>query len=118
MTKHGPVGEERNPVVWWLLSMVCFIVGFYWIYKVWTEIAEFTKKEEIDPTMKVVFMLIPILNIITLYQMYDEIAKMEESVGISEEERLNPIVNLLLTCVLGIGYIFAQQHLNTIWEKA
>jgi hypothetical protein len=117
MAKHGAVGEERNPVVWWLLCMVCFIVSFVWILKVWGEIAEFTKKE-ISPGLKLVFMLIPILNIITMYQMYAEIAGMEEMVGIPEEERLNPILNLILTCILGLGIIFAQQHLNKVWEKA
>ena len=68
MVKHGAVGEERNPVVWWLLCIVCFIVEFVWMFKVWSEIAEFTKKE-INPTIKLVFMFIPILNIITIYQM-------------------------------------------------
>lgn len=114
---YGPVGEERNSVVWWLLSMVCAIVIYVWIFKVWSEIAAFTKKD-ISPGMKLVFMFIPILNIITLYQMYAEIAEMEEMVGIPESERLNPIVNLILTCIAGIGYIMAQNHLNAIWEKA
>ena len=45
MAKHGTVGEERNPVVWWILCIVCFIVEFVWIFKVWTEIAGFTNKE-------------------------------------------------------------------------
>jgi len=117
MAKHGAVGEERNPVVWWLLCIVCFIVEFVWILKVWTEIAEFTKKE-ISPGMKLLFMFIPILNIITIYQMNAEIAEMEGMVGIPEEERLNPIVNLILMCVFGLGIMFAQQHLNAIWEKA
>ncbi|MFO8051983.1 MAG: hypothetical protein R6V01_09865 [Thermoplasmatota archaeon] len=91
---------------------------YVWIFKVWTEIAEFTKKD-ISPGTKLIFMFIPILNLITLYQMYDEIAQMEEMVGIPEDERLNPIVNLLLTCIVfGIGIIFAQNHLNEIWAKA
>jgi len=117
MAKHGSVGEERNPVVWWLLCMVCFIVEFVWILKVWTEIAAFTNKE-ISPGLKLLFMFIPILNIITIYQMYAEIAGMEETVGIPEGERLNPILNLILTCVFGLGILFAQQHLNNVWAKA
>ncbi|MFW3146689.1 MAG: hypothetical protein ACMUIE_07760 [Thermoplasmatota archaeon] len=114
---HGPVGEERSGVVWWLLSILCFIIELVWLHKVWSEIAAFTK-EDINPTVKVVFMFIPILNIITLYQMYAKIAEMEGMVGIPEGERLNPIVNLILTCIAGIGIIFAQNHLNTVWEKA
>lgn len=116
-SKHGPVGEERSPVVWWLLCIVCCIIEYVWIFKVWTEIADFTKKD-ISPGVKLLFMFIPILNIITFYQMYAEIAEMEEMVGVREEDRLNPILNLLLTCVMGIGVIFAQQHLNDVWAKA
>ena len=115
----GQVGEERGPVKWWLLSICCLIPGFMWIHKVWTEIKNFTGNEEINPTTKTIFMIIPILSIITMYNMYKEIAEMQGTVGIPEDDRLNPVVNLILSMVVaGIGIIFAQKALNAIWEKA
>ncbi|MGA1873614.1 MAG: hypothetical protein ACMUHY_08065 [Thermoplasmatota archaeon] len=116
MVKHGTPGVERNPVVWWILS-ICVVVNIIWIYRVWTEIASFTKKD-IKPILKTVLMLVPILNLVILYQMFSEISEMEEMVGIPEEERLNPVVNLLMCLVLLLGIMFAQKHLNSIWEKA
>jgi membrane protein insertase Oxa1/YidC/SpoIIIJ len=83
----------------------------------WKEIAEFTKKD-INPIVKVVLMFIPIVNIYMIYTLYKEINEMEAMVGIPEGDRLNPIVNLILTCIAGIGMIFAQNHMNAVWKKA
>jgi hypothetical protein len=116
MVKHGTPGVERNPVVWWLLGL-CFIVDIIWIYRVWSEIAAFTQKD-IKPILKTVLMLVPILNIVILYQMFAEISDMEEMVGIPEDENLNPILNLLFCLVFLLGIFFAQKHLNRIWERA
>jgi len=116
MVKYGRVGKERNPFVWWVLGM-CFVVDFVWFYRAWKEIAEFTRKE-INPVLKTIFMAIPVLNLITAYQMFREISGMEYMVGIPEEKRLNPVVTLLLCIVFGIGLIFAQKHLNDIWGAA
>lgn len=115
--KYGPVGEERNPVVWWLLSVVCFVVSFVWVYKTWTEIAEFTKKD-IDPVKKVLLMLIPYIGVVIFYQMFEEIAEMEKMVGIDEEDRLNPMQNILMCCLFGISINYAQEHLNEVWDNA
>ena len=116
MVKHGTPGVERNPIVWWLLGL-CFIVDFIWIYRVWTEIAAFTKKDT-KPILKTALMVVPILNIFFIYQMFAEISEMEEMVGIPEEESLNPIINLLLCFVFFIGIMYAQDHLNRVWERA
>ncbi len=115
--RHGPVGQERNSIVWWLLTICLGIPGIYWIYIMWKEIAEFTKKD-INPIVKVILMFIPLVNIYMIYTLYKEINEMEAMVGIHEGDRLNPIVNLILTCVAGIGYIFAQNHMNAVWKKA
>jgi hypothetical protein len=116
MVKHGTPGVERNPVVWWLLSF-CFVVNFIWIYRVWTEIATFTKKD-INPMLKTALMLVPLVNIIIVYQMFAEISEMEEMVGVPEEESLNPIINLLFCFLFLIGIMYAQNHLNGVWDRA
>lgn len=116
MVKHGNPGVERNPVIWWVLGL-CLIVNIMWIYRVWTEIASFTKKD-FNPIVKTVLMIIPILNIFILYQMFSEISEMEEMVGIYEDERLNPFINLLMYFLFFTGIIFAQQHLNRVWQRA
>lgn len=116
MVKHGTPGIERNPIVWWLLGL-CFIVDLIWIYRVWAEIASFTRKD-IKPMLKTALMIIPILNIVLAYQMFGEISEMEEMVGIPEDESLNPIINLLLCFLFMIGIMNTQKHLNRVWERA
>lgn len=115
--RHGPVGQERNGVVWWIIYLVCFIAGIYWIYMMWKEIAEFTKKD-INPIVKVILMFIPIVNLYMMYTLCKEINEMEAMAGIPEGDRLNPIVNFILMCIYGIGLIFAQNHMNAVWKKA
>jgi len=113
----GQIGETRSAVTWWLISIVCGIIQLVWAYKVWEEIKNFTGKD-INPVVKVILMIIPLVNIFILYTMFSEINEMEAKAGIPEGDRLSPIVNLLLMCVFGIGIIFAQNHLNDIWKRA
>ncbi|MBN1390683.1 MAG: hypothetical protein JXA22_08595 [Candidatus Thermoplasmatota archaeon] len=116
MVKHGNPGVERNPIAWWVLGL-CFVVDIIWVYRVWKEIASFTKKD-INPVLKTVLMFVPILNIVIVYQMFSEISEMEEMVGIYEDERLDPIINLVMCFLFLIGIMFAQQHLNKVWQRA
>jgi hypothetical protein len=71
-----------------------------------------------NPFLKTALMLVPLVNIIIVYQMFAEISEMEEMVGITEEESLNPIINILFCFLFLIGIMYAQDHLNRVWERA
>ena len=108
--------EERNIVVYLLLTLVtCGIFGIYWLIVMLKDIAT-TSGEDINPWMVILLSIITcgIYGIYFSYQMGKYMVKAGEKYNIKIED--NSILYLILT-IFGFGivtYCLVQNDLNTI----
>ena len=108
--------EERNIVVYLLLTLVtCGIFGIYWLVVMLKDIAT-TSGEDINPWMVILLSIITcgIYGIYFSYQMGKYMVKAGENYNVKIED--NSILYLILT-IFGFGivtYCLVQNDLNTI----
>lgn len=108
--------EERNIVVYLLLTLVtCGIFGIYWLIVMLKDIAT-TSGEDINPWMVILLTIITcgIYGIYYSYMMGKYMVKAGENYNVKIED--NSILYLVLT-IFGFGivtYCLVQNDLNTI----
>ena len=111
-----PKENIKNPVMVWLLSIICFILMLLNAMRWSKEINEFKKGGDKVPNG--ILVIIPIYGILVMYKVFCGIKELQAENGIPEGEQLNPIVALILACVVfGLGIMQAQAGLNKVWEK-
>lgn len=105
---QGPVGTTRNPIVVTLISIIC---GFYWLYAgfmMLKELKEYLQSDDINP----IFIIIPILNLIVMWQAADWTYQAKQRAGVVNAEQTHPVFYLVL------GVYFLPRDLNEVWEAA
>jgi hypothetical protein len=113
---------KREPLGVLGLSIITLgIYFFYWYYKVNDEIRRFEHDDTVRPGMALLAItlgwLIIVPPFISVYNTSMHIAKMERRVGIQQE--LSPALNVILLFVVAAGVgMYAQEHLNRVWDAA
>ena len=110
-----PKENIKNPIVVWILSIVCFILMLIHAMRWSKEINEFKKGGEQVPNG--ILVIIPIYGILVMYKIFVGVKELQAENGIPEDEQLNPVVTLILCCVVGLGVMQAQTALNKVWER-
>jgi len=105
---RGPIGQTRNPVVVFLVSMLCFVYAFIQIWGMLNELKAFRGKDDISPIM----FFIPILNIINMWNLPPKILEAKQMAGVPNAQVAHPILYLFL------GLWFLPNDLNEIWKAA
>ena len=112
----NPSENIKNPVVTWLLSIICFILMLLNTMRWSKEINEYKKGGDKVPNG--ILVIIPIYGLLVMYKILVGIKELQAENGIPEGEQINPIVTFLLSCfVFGLGIMMAQGGLNKVWEK-
>jgi hypothetical protein len=124
MANHGPVGQPRNGIVWWILLLVlgaCTGIGgliiyiLWYIMKVGKEVKEFTQNEKLFAP---ILFIIPYFNFYVLYCYAKALNETQTKIGMPEADRVNPIMVTILALVAGFGLGMFQNNLNKTWEFA
>ena len=119
---HGPVGEERNGILIWLV-MLClyfpigyaiamFVLGYK---KTLEEVAAFCKKDDL---MNPILMIIPLLNLLVLLKYATALQEKQKEIGMPEGDQINPIVVVIIAFIIGFGHAMFQNSCNKTWEFA
>jgi len=111
----NPKDNIKAPMTTWILSLICFILGLLNMMRFSNEINEFKKGGEKVPNG--ILVIIPLYGILVAYKVLNGIKELQAENGIPEAEQINPIVSLILCCVLSVGVMQAQAGLNKVWEK-
>ena len=110
-------GEVRNPVTTWLLCAVCGLYGLFWWYTVGNELKNYLGKEDLNPTMDIVFAMLCFPYMFYLPIKYGPlIQEAQQRAGIANAEDQG-MTFLMWMFLCGMGYKNVQEELNKIWES-
>jgi hypothetical protein len=105
---HGPIGKDRNPVVTFLLSMVCFVYALIALVQMLGELRAFRQKNDIS----ILLFFIPIINIIEVWKLPAKVADAQRMAGIQNPQVAHPVLYLFF------GIYFLPADLNETWSAA
>ncbi len=105
---HGPIGKDRNPVVTFLLSMLCFVYALIAIVQMLGELRAFRQKNDIS----ILLFFIPIINIIEVWKLPAKVADAQRMAGIQNPQVAHPVLYLF------VGIYFLPADLNETWSAA
>ena len=108
MGARGPIGKTRNPVVVFLVSMICFVYALIQIWGMLNELKAFRGKDDINPIM----FFLPILSIINMWNLPPKILEAKQMAGVPNPQVAHPVLYLFL------GLWFLPNDLNEIWKAA
>ena len=109
------IGKQRNPVTVWLLVLVTFgIYGIYWWYMANKEVAEYDSSIEVNPTLAVLALFVPICNIVTIVRTGSRIGQAQENKDGSRE--CSGGLGFLLAILFALDFMYYQANLNKLWE--
>lgn len=91
-----------------VISGICFVYAFYWIWVSVNELKNFRQKDDINPIM----FFIPILNLIQMWNLPEKVREAKMMAGNPTPTVASPILYLLLSPY------FLQADLNEIWQTA
>ncbi len=110
-------GEVRNPMTVWLLGIAtCGLYFYYWWFLMGNELKNNLGKEDLNPVLDIVFMLV-----CGFYGLYMPI-KYGKLIQEAQQRAGNPnaedqgVMFLLLMLLCGYGYVKMHEELNKIWE--
>ena len=113
--KTQKIGKTRNAGVVILLGI--FTVGIYtivWYYKINKEIKEHDPDQEVNPGWATVALLVPIVNLVSMYNTANRIKRMQKADG--SQDLISPGAALVWAILFGIVYfIVVQAALNNHW---
>jgi hypothetical protein len=112
------IGKTRNAGVVILLVIVTLgIYAFVWYYKINKEISLHDPNQDFSPGLATFALIIPIANLVSVYNTADRIKRMQKSDG--EQDLISPGVALIWALLFGIGYyIYVQGALNNHWYES
>lgn len=111
------IGTTRNPVTVWLLVLVTFgIYGLYWWYKANEEVNRYDPSIEVNPTLSVLALFVPIANLVTIYRTGARIGQAQANQ--TGNAGASGILGLLLALLLALDFPYYQSNLNQLWSNA
>ena len=120
MANHGPIGEERNGILIWLVYVCLGCLGwliatFVWMKKTLEEVKAFTQN---DGLLAPILFFVPYVNIFMIWQYSNALKETQQKIGMPEEDQINPIMAAILCLVLFFGIVVFQNNVNKTWEFA
>ncbi|MSQ83954.1 MAG: hypothetical protein EXR77_13910 [Myxococcales bacterium] len=105
-------GSVEDPVLTTAKNVICFIFAILWVMKRYDEVNAFFGEKRLTWW----FLLIPILNLITMWKFFKSVNEMAQLVGANVPDRA--VVYLVgQFCTGGIlTFYLMQTDLNAIWE--
>ncbi|MCC6214561.1 MAG: zinc ribbon domain-containing protein [Polyangiaceae bacterium] len=103
---HGPIGQERNPIMTLLIGMVCGFYLMYWLWLSLNELKAFRQKDDINPILYL------LLFIVFVWGLPEKVYEAKVMAGIPNPEKPNAIMYFLLSPY------FLTNDLNEIWAAA
>ncbi|XBH21100.1 DUF4234 domain-containing protein [Jonesiaceae bacterium BS-20] len=112
----GPSGKIRNPFLVWLFSGLTFgIYYLYWYYSINRELADFDRRIEVEPGLATVAQIVPIANLISVWNSGTRIRTAQ---GLSGRfETCSGGLGLLLGIIIGGHTFYYQSELNNMWRS-
>ncbi len=110
-------GEVRNPMQVWILTIAtCGLYGLYWWYLVGNELKAYLGRDDLNPTMDVVIVLLCGFYAYYLPIKYGKlIQEAQQRAGMPNAEDQG-VMFLLMMFLCGYGYAKMQEELNKVWE--
>lgn len=90
------------------VSMVCFVYALLQAFQMFGELKAFRQKSDPNP----IFLFIPILNLITLWKLSEQVLEAKRLAGIPNPTTVHPVLYLFLSSY------FLPLELNEIWKAA
>jgi hypothetical protein len=111
------IGKQRNPVTVWLLVLITFgIYGIYWWYKANDEVKQFDPSIEVNPTLAVLALFVPICNIVTIVRTGSRIGQAQQNASGNRE--CSGGLGFLLAILFALDFMYYQANLNKLWETS
>jgi Domain of unknown function (DUF4234) len=115
----GPVrlvGKTRHPWgAWLLVPLTLCIYGFVWYYKVNAEARDYEQTVNVQPSLSVLSLFIPIAGIVSFVRTGGRINQAQRASG--SPYRCSGLIGFLLMLVAGVGIVYYQSQLNKVWEQ-
>lgn len=110
------VGKVRNPFGVWLLGILtCGIYSLYWWYTVNQEAKNYEPRLDVEPTLSLLAMFIPIANLVSLVRTGGRIQTVQRSSGLAPS--CSGGVGFLLMLLFGLHVVYYQGALNSVWAR-
>jgi hypothetical protein len=121
VTVEGQEYKKRGPWASWGLSFITIgIYGLVWYYKINDEARRYLRDDTIRPGVSVLAILpgalILIPPFVSIYRTGQRIQRMQERAG--REERVEPVLGLVLAFFYSLYIPYYQTHLNRVWDRA
>lgn len=111
-------GEVRNPTTVWLLFLfTCGIYPIYFFYLVGNELKNYLGKEDLNPTMDIIILLMCPFYMYYLPIKYGKlIQEAQQRAGMANaEDQGMSFLMMMFVCYMGSKNM--QEELNKIWES-
>ena len=105
---RGAIGKTRNPVMVFVISMLCFVYAFIEGAAMLKELRAFRGKDDIS----LIVFLIPILGHIALWKLPAKVLEAKQMAGVPNPQVPHPVLYLFL------AIYFLPNDLNEIWQAA
>lgn len=96
------------------------IYGFYWYYKILTQLKE-EKNLDINPIIRTVLLLVPIVNLVMIYELFELVENCAKEVNVSSHSSILSLLALILLSPIPVLNIWplisVQETLNAYWQK-
>ncbi len=114
---RAALGKTRHPWGVWGLSIITLgIYYLYWYFKVNSELKAYDTAIEVEPGIALLAALIPIANLVSLFNTGGRIEQAQVTSGVPE--RCSGILGVVLGILGGFSVVYYQSQLNKMWAAA
>jgi hypothetical protein len=103
---RGPVGKTRNPVMVFVVSMICFVYALISIWQMLNELKAFRGKDDFNP------ILVLLLPIVFIWGIPPKVLEAKQMAGVPNAQVASPILYLFFSPY------FMAADLNEVWQAA
>ena len=116
MYSGGPIGKVRNPFVVFLLPFFTFGIYFlYWHFKVNEELANYDRRIEVNPTLSLLALFVPIVGYVSIWNTGTRVA-MAQNLSGRFQTCSGALGTVLAFFILGNTFYY-QSELNNLWRS-